>query len=206
MGRSGTQIVYDRNRKRLLQDERRHEENSVKDIENFNKVVETLIKKNPVYKLLDPRKHLLKQYKDPLDFLTEDRRKRKSSMNFFFAMPKLQIFLSRALHQKRSSRYLKPKAKKKIWSGSFLSCNQKSEKKKKEEIISQLGAHIQKNGSAWKSTLEEEWVFLNNYCFKGTPRLLKISRMYSSMKKLVKSSRRTNESSTFSVSMSSATS
>ena len=30
MGRSGTQIVYDGNRKRLLQDEGRHEKNSVK--------------------------------------------------------------------------------------------------------------------------------------------------------------------------------
>ncbi len=80
MGRSGTQIVYDGNRERLLQDERRHKENSVKDIENFNKVVETLIKKNPVHKFLDTEKHLLKQYKDPLDFLTEDRRKRKNRL------------------------------------------------------------------------------------------------------------------------------
>ncbi len=134
MGRSGTQIVYGGNWKRLLQDEGHHEENSVKDIENFNKVVETLIKKNSVYKLLDPRKHLLKQYKDPLDSLTEDRRKRKSS-TFFLWTSKLQTFSSRILHQKRSSRYLKPKAKKKIWSGSFLSCNQKSEKKKKKSSV-----------------------------------------------------------------------
>ena len=61
MGRSGTQIVYYGDRKRLLQDEGRYEENSVKlkmlhsfkDIENFNKVVETLIKKNPAYELLN---------------------------------------------------------------------------------------------------------------------------------------------------------
>ncbi len=59
MGRSGTQIVYNGNRKRLLQDEGRHEENSVKDIENFNKVIETLTKKNPAYKLLDPRMQIL---------------------------------------------------------------------------------------------------------------------------------------------------
>jgi hypothetical protein len=59
MGRSGTQIVYDGNRKRLLQAEGRHKENSVKDIENFNKVVETLNKKNPVYELLDPTMQIL---------------------------------------------------------------------------------------------------------------------------------------------------
>ena len=79
-------------------------------------------------------------------------------------------------------------------------------RERKEEIVnSQLGAYHQKNGSAWKSTSDEEWVFFNDFCFKGTPRLLKSSRMVSSMKKFVKSSQRTNESSTFSVSMSPAT-
>jgi len=77
--------------------------------------------------------------------------------------------------------------------------------RKEEIVISQLGAYHQKNGSAWKSTSDEEWVFFNDFCFKGTPRLLKSSRMVSSMKKFVESSQRTNESSTFSVSMSPAT-
>jgi hypothetical protein len=39
MGRSGTQIVYYGNWKRLLQDKRCHEKNSI-NIENFNKFIE----------------------------------------------------------------------------------------------------------------------------------------------------------------------
>jgi hypothetical protein len=126
----------------------------VKDIENFNKVVEILIKKNPVYKLLDPRKHLLKQYKDPLDFLTEDMEEKENRLHFFCERRKLLTFSSRILHwKKRIFKVSQTEGEKENLIGKFSSCNQKSEKKK--EIISQLGAHIQKNGSAWKSTSEE---------------------------------------------------
>jgi hypothetical protein len=41
MGRSGTQIVYYGNWKRLLQNKRRHEENSI-NVKNFNKIIEAL--------------------------------------------------------------------------------------------------------------------------------------------------------------------
>jgi hypothetical protein len=154
MGRSGTQTVYNGNRKRLLQDERHHKENSVKDIENFNKVVETLLKKNPAYKLLDPRKHLLKQYKDPLDFLTEDRRKKKIVYIFFANIETTNIFVAISTPKNDLQGISNRRRKRKFdWEIFFLAIRRV---KKREEIVnSQLGAYHQKNGSAWKSTLEE---------------------------------------------------
>ena len=119
---------------------------------------------------------------------------------FFLRTSKLQTFSSRFLHLNDLQGISNRRWKRKFESGNFLSCNQKR-KKRRKIVNSQLGAYHQKNGSAWKSTSEEEWVFFNDYCFKGILRLLKSSRMVSSMKKFVKSSRRTNESSTFSVSM-----
>ena len=112
---------------------------------------------------------------------------------------KLQIFSSRLLHLNDLQGISNRRWKRKFKSGNF------SFLQSEEDVNSQLGAYHQKNGSAWKSTSDEEWVFFNDFCLKGTPRLLKSSRMVSSMKKFVKSSQRTNKSSTFSVSMSPAT-
>jgi len=135
-----------------------------------------------------------------------NRRKKKKNRLHFISLrtSKLQIFSSRLLHLNDLQGISNRRWKRKFKSGNFLSCNQKR-KKRRKIVNSQLGAYHQKNGSAWKSTSDEEWVFFNDFCFKGTPRLLKSSRMVSSMKKFVKSSQRTNESSTFSVSMSPAT-
>jgi hypothetical protein len=91
MGRSGTQIVYYGNWKRLLQDKRRHEEDSI-NIENFNKVVETLNMKNPVHKFLDFPQQLLKQYKDPFGSLPHMDRRKESSSKIFFVTTGLQTF------------------------------------------------------------------------------------------------------------------
>jgi len=120
-----------------------------KDIENFNKVVETLIKKNPVYELLDPRKHLLKQYKDPLDFLTEDRRERKSS-TFFWERRNCKHFSSRFLHRNDLQGISNRRWKRKFKSGNFLSCNQKGKKRRNRQQ------------SAW-SLSSEKWISLEKH-------------------------------------------
>jgi hypothetical protein len=86
MGRSGTQIVYYGNWKRLLQDEGCHKEYSI-NIENFNKVIEILNMKNPIHKILDFPEHLLKQYKDPFGSLPHMDRKKNpviDSLKIFF--------------------------------------------------------------------------------------------------------------------------
>ena len=176
-----------------------------KDIENFNKVVETLIKKNPVCELLDSENIYWSNTRILKAFLLKPKIEEKENrLHFFLRTSKLQTFSSRFLHLNDLQGISNRRWKRKFKSGNFLSCNQKR-KKRRKIVNSQLGAYHQKNGSAWKSTSDEEWVFFNDFCFKGTPRLLKSSRMVSSMKKFVKSSQRTNESSTFSVSMSPAT-
>ena len=85
MGRSGTQIVYYGNRKRLLQAEGRHKENSVKGHRKLQQGSWDPHQEESSLWTPGLRKHLLKQYKDPLSLLveTEDRRKRKSSTFFF---------------------------------------------------------------------------------------------------------------------------
>ena len=64
MGRSGTQIVYDGNRKRLLQDEGRHEKNSVKGHRKLQQGSWDPHQEESSLRTPGLRKHLLKQYKD----------------------------------------------------------------------------------------------------------------------------------------------
>ena len=127
-----------------------------KDIENFNKVVETLIKKNPVYELLDTRipaqNHIYwSNSMSFLGFCTEDRRKRKSSTFCFSAnIETTNIFVATSTPE-RSSRYLKPKVKKKIWIGkfSFLQSEEKEKKKNRQQ-------------STW-SLPSEKWISLEKH-------------------------------------------
>ncbi len=135
MGRSGTQTVYNGNRKGLLQDEGRHEKNSVKGHRELQQGS------------WDPHQEETRaeiiywsNTRIPLTFLLKTEEKENRLHFFFLRTSKLQTFSSRLLHQKRSSRYLKPKAKKKIWLGSFLSCNQKSERK--EEKLSTVNLEL----------------------------------------------------------------
>jgi len=122
MGRSGTQIVYYGNWKRLLQDKRRHEEDSI-NIENFNKVVETLNMKNPA---LSPT------------WIEGKNRLRR----FFLRQPDYKHFLSWYFRSSIPSHLqgisYRRKATMKIWSGNFLSCNQRRRMKKSSAVSSEL--------------------------------------------------------------------
>jgi hypothetical protein len=93
MGRSGTQTVYYGNWKRLLQDKRRHEKNSI-NIKNFNKVIEILNMKNPIHKVLDFPEHLLEQYKDSFGSFTHMDRRKKAAIEDFFCDTGLHKYFS----------------------------------------------------------------------------------------------------------------
>ena len=138
MGRSGTQVVYHGDRKRLLQDEGRHEKNSVKGHRELQQGSWDPHQEESSLWTPGLRKHLLKQYKDPLSLLveTEDRRKRKSSAFYFFAnIETTNIFVATSAPE-RSSRYLKPKVEKKIWIGKFSFLQSEEKEKKKSSTVS----------------------------------------------------------------------
>jgi hypothetical protein len=110
----------------------------------------------PSSRRIQDRSHLLKQYKDPLDSLTEDRKKKKIVYIFFSAnIVTTNIFVATST-PKTIFKVSQTEGEKENLIGKFSFLQSEERKKRREIVNSQLGVYHQKNGSAWKSTSEEE--------------------------------------------------
>ena len=123
-----------------------------KDIEDFNKVVETLIKKNPVCELLDSENIYWSNTRILLAFLLKPKIEEKENRPHFISLrtSKLQIFSSRLLHLNDLQGISNRRWKRKFKSGNFLSCNQKRKKRRN------------RHQSTW-SLPSEKWISLEKH-------------------------------------------